>query len=114
MIGSDPRGPEHPRVEAKKFCVRDLDHGRDADLGIVAFYPGDEITDLEYHGIGHTFSDASDEIEERVDLEAHRGEDVATVLIDLDEGKTEYRIEWHVDDVEPRTIGERVRGVLPL
>lgn len=82
------------RVVAKAFTVRDVD---EPDLGIRTWYPADEATELELHGIGHTFSDATDEIEDRLDLDDHVGERVATVLIDLDESKSEYYIDWHVD-----------------
>jgi hypothetical protein len=101
--------PEDPRVDAETYCVRDVD---EPDLGIRDWNPAEEATDLERRGIGHTYSEATDEIEQRLQLEEHVGETVATVMIDFDATKNEYQIDWHVDVDRP--LLERVREVLPL
>ena len=107
-----------PRVRARTYSVREC--RPEGPLGIRCFYPAEDARDLELHGIGHTFSAATEEIRERVDLEEHVGEAVATVLVDLDQSKTVYYIDWHVDDVagEPvdttESLVERAREVLRL
>jgi hypothetical protein len=105
------RGPEHPRVEAKTFCVRDVE---DPDLGIKRFHAAKDASELEIRGVGHTFADATDEIEDGIDLKEHVGEVVATVCVDFDESKAAYTIDWHVEPDEGATLASKVREVLRL
>ena len=97
-----------PRIETETYCVRDIDD-REPDLGVVDRSKATGASDLERRGIGFEFSDATDEIEDRLDLEEHVGETIATVVIDFDSDER-YSIEWHVE----KCLSERVREVLRL
>lgn len=53
---------------------------------------------MKRRGVGHLHTQATDEIRERIDLDEHVGDVVATVTVDVD--AWEYRIDWEIDGVE--------------
>jgi len=102
--GSVRRDVDHDRVSAREYCVRDVD---EPDLGIRMHNMAD-VESHVYAGVGDLFSAASDQIENRIDLEEHVGETVATVYADLD--AWEYAIDWHVDPPLKQRLRELVPG----
>jgi len=92
------------RIEAREYLVRDV---AEPDLGIGQHYPASEASDLERRGIGLEFSRAADEIRDRVDLQDHIGETIATVCIDFDSDQP-YFIHWHIQDREADSLIRRI------
>lgn len=94
----------HPDVGRYEFVVRDVD---EPDLGIQD-WNGPEMS-LKARGYGELKTGASDEIHDRLDLEAYVGEHVATVYIDVDEW--DYCIDWQVDRSLLQRIGNALKEV---
>jgi len=102
--------PDDPDVGKVRWLVKHNTNGNPA------FYYADGCKDLpspepglKRRGVGDLHSAATDEIAERVDLEEHVGEVVATVTVDVD--AWDYRIDWEVDveDAATTTLGRLIR-----
>ncbi|WP_340099461.1 hypothetical protein [Salinibaculum salinum] len=100
---TDPSDPEVGRYE---YVVRDIDD-REPDLGIQD-WNGPEMS-LKARGFGELKTAASDEIEDRLDLEDYVGEHIATVYIDVD--AWEYCIDWQIDRSLLQRIGHALSEV---
>ena len=100
--------PEHGDVGMRVFCSREVESHR---LGISCHAVATDAG-LKSRGSGDLWSAAGDEIQERVDMDAHAGEDLAEVWIDVDTWT--YKIHWLVDVQDDRSLVERAREVFGL
>lgn len=85
------RDRTHPSVRCEEISIRDIE---EPDIGIRNVHL-EHTSELKSRGIGSLYSQAHDDIEDRLDVDRYRGEHVATVYYDLD--SWEYAIEWEVE-----------------